>query len=158
MKSPSDVLAIAAAAGLLLAVTSVSAEENKQEQKIACSKLPEAVRAGFAKEFPKGTIKACSKEIENQELSYELVTLEGKTRRDLVFSPEGKLVFLEEVVPFESIPEPVKEAVLKAHSRRAVILTEKTTRDGTVLYEFQVKDRAKRVQLLFDPSGKEVKP
>jgi hypothetical protein len=143
---------------LVLAGISAQAEDKKQEQKIACSKLPDAVRSGLSKEFPKATIKSCSKEIENQQVSYELVTFEGKTRRDVMFSPEGKLVFLEEVVPFESVPEPVRDAILRAHPRKDVTLTEKTTRDGTVLYEFQVRARAKRVQLVFDPNGKEVKP
>jgi hypothetical protein len=152
------VVAALASLSVLMAGTSARAEDKKQEQKIACSKLPEAVRSGLSKEFPKATIKACSKEIENQQVSYELVTLEGKTRRDIVFSPEGSVVFLEEVVPFESVPEPVRDAVLKAYPRRAVTLTDKTTRGGTVLYEFQVRERVKRVQLVLDPNGKEVKP
>jgi hypothetical protein len=74
-----------------------------------------------------------------------------------MFSPEGKLVFLEETVEFESVPEPVQQAVLKGHPRGTVLLSEKTTRDSVVLYEFQVRQGGKRVELVLDPSGNEVK-
>jgi len=147
-------LATSGILAILVSATSALAEE----QEIPCEAVPRAVRAAFEKAFPKATIKECSKEIEKGKTAYEISSTEGATRRDVLFYADGRLIVVEEAIPIESAPDPVQQAVRKLYPGGEIALAEKITRDGAVLYEFRVKHRGKQVEIVFDPSGNEVKP
>ena len=147
-KLTSSLLAIVASATIALA----------QEQEISCNAVPAAVRAAFEKAFPKATIKECAKEVEKGKTAYEISSLEGRTRRDVLFSGDGTLIVIEEAIAMQSAPDPVQQAVRKMYPSSEIVLAEKITRDGAVLYEFKVRHRGKVVETVFDPSGNEVKP
>jgi hypothetical protein len=76
----------------------------------------------------------------------------------VLFDADGGLIVVEEAIPIESAPDPVQRAVRKIYPDGEITLAEKITRDGAVLYEFRVKHRGKQVEIVFDPSGNEVKP
>jgi hypothetical protein len=146
------------AAGALLAILAGATSALAQEQKISCTAVPTAVREAFAKAFPKATIKGCAKEVEKGRTSYEISSTEGETRRDVLFYADGRLIVVEEVIAFGSVPEPVQQAVHKRYPGGEIMLAEKLMRDATVLYEFRIKHRGKLVEVVFDPGGNEVKP
>ena len=142
----------------ILAILASTASGLAEEQEISCSAVPAAVRAAFEKAFPKATIKECAKEVEKGKTAYEISSTEGGTRRDVLFYADGRLIVVEEAIPIESTPDPVQQAVRKMYPGGEIALAEKITRDGAVLYEFRVKHRGKHVEIVFDPSGNEVKP
>lgn len=146
------------ATGGLLAILAGATGASAQEQAISCDAVPAAVRVAFEKAFPKATIKECAKEVEKGQTSYEISSTEGETRRDVLFYADGTLIVIEEAIPIESAPDPVQQAVRKMYPGGEIMLAEKLTRDGAVLYEFQVKHLGKLVEIVFDPSGNEVKP
>ena len=147
-------LATSCILAVLASVTSALAEE----QEISCDAVPRAVRAAFEKAFPKATIKECAKEVEKGKTAYEISSTEGGTRRDVLFHADGRLIVVEEAIPIASAPDPVQQAVRKMYPGGEIRLAEKITRDGAVLYEFRVKHRGKLEEVVFDPSGNEVKP
>ena len=142
----------------ILAILASTASGLAEEQEISCNAVPAAVRAAFEKVFPKATIKECAKEVEKGKTAYEISSTEGGTRRDVLFYADGRLIVIEEAIPVESTPDPVQQAVRKMYPGGEIALAEKITRDGAVLYEFRVKHRGKHVEIVFDPSGNEVKP
>jgi hypothetical protein len=147
-------LATSCILAVLASATSVLAEE----QEISCDAVPRAVRAAFEKAFPKATIKECAREVEKGKTAYEISSTEGETRRDVLFYADGRLIVIEEAIPIESAPDPVQRAVRKMYPGGEISLAEKIIRDGAVLYEFRVKHQGKHVEIVFDPSGNEVKP
>jgi putative PepSY-like beta-lactamase-inhibitor len=142
----------------LLSIVAGATSALAQEQKISCTAVPAAVREAFAKAFPKATIKECAKEVEKGKTSYEISSTEGETRRDVLFYADGRLIVVEEVVPFSSVPEPVQRAVKGRYPGGEVTLAEKLIRDGAVLYEFRIRDGSKQVEIVLDGGGNEVKP
>jgi hypothetical protein len=142
----------------ILAILATATSALAEEQEISCDAVPKPVRAAFEKAFPKATIKECAKEVEKGKTAYEISSTEGGTRRDVLFYADGRLIVIEEAVPVESTPDPVQQAVRKMYPGGEIALAEKITRDGAVLYEFRVKHRGKHVEIVFDPSGNEVKP
>jgi hypothetical protein len=142
----------------LLAIVASATSALAQEQEIACNAVPAAVRAAFEKAFPKANIKECAKEVEKGKTAYEISSIEGGTRRDVLFYGDGRLIVVEEAIPIESTPDPVQQAVRKMFPGGEIRLAEKITRDGAVLFEFRVRHRGKIVETVFDPNGNEVKP
>jgi hypothetical protein len=65
---------------------------------------------------------------------------------------------VEETIDYDRIPAPVREALERVYSRRAVRLSETATRGSSVLYEFHIKHEGKDIEIVFDSSGNEVKP
>src|SRR5262245_21396908 len=145
-------------ASALLSIVAGATSALAQEQKISCTAVPAAVRQAFAKAFPKATIKTCAKEVEKGRTSYEISSTEGDTRRDVLFYADGRLIVVEEVIAFGSVPEPVQRAVKERYPGGEVTLTEKLIRDGAVTYEFRIRDGSKHVEIVLDGGGNEVKP
>src|SRR5262245_26910546 len=127
------------ATSCVLAILASATGALSEEQEISCDAVPRPVRAAFEKAFPKATIKECAKEVEKGKTAYEISSIEGGTRRDVLFYADGRLIVVEEVIPVESAPDPVQQAVRKMYPGSEIRLAEKITRDGAVLYEFQVK-------------------
>jgi hypothetical protein len=153
MKLPHHRLASSALVVFLAGAASVLA----QEQKISCDRVPAAVRAAFEKAYPKAAIKSCAEEVEKGKTAYEIMSTEGETGRDLLFYADGTVIVVEETIAFGKLPDPVQQAVHQRYPDGVITLSEKVMREGTVLYEIRIRHRAKLVEIVFDPSGNEVK-
>jgi Putative beta-lactamase-inhibitor-like, PepSY-like len=151
-------LAPGALAFLLLLAGAASVSAQDQEQEISCKAVPAAVRAAFEKSYPKASIKACAKEVEQDKTAYEIASMDGKIGRDVLYFADGTLIVVEETTTLNQLPEPVQQAVRKKYPRDPITLVEKIMRDDTVSYEFQIKHRGKTVETVFDAGGNEVKP
>ena len=132
--------------------------ETDQEQTIKCRSVPSEVRTAFQKAYPNATISGCSKEVEEGRTAYEISSTDGKTRRDVLFYPDGTLIVVEETIAAGAIPEPVRQAVSQKFPDYAIELAEKVTREAVVTYEFRLRHRGKLVEVAFDTNGKEVTP
>jgi uncharacterized membrane protein YkoI len=152
MKFRNPTLACGGLMFLLLQPTAALA----QEQTVPCNTVPQAVRAAFARAYPKATIRACAKEIEQGRTTYEIASKEGDVGRDVLYQPDGSLIVVEETITINEIPEPVHQAVRAKFPGGSIVRSEKLLRDGTVLYEFRVRHRGKVTEVQFNPSGDEV--
>jgi hypothetical protein len=142
------------------AVAKKTAEEKEEgEKRVAKKDVPAPVLAAFAKAYPKATVKGYAKESEKGQTMYEVESMEGRTHRDVSYSPEGKLLVLEESMDVKDVPAPVQQALDKKFPKAKVRLVEKVTEGGSVGYEFKLTTAAgKKKEVKFDASGKEEKP
>ena len=62
-----------------------------QEQKVNRKGVPAAVSASAAKAYPNARIEGWSKETEDGKTYYEAEMIEGQTKRDVIFLPDGKI-------------------------------------------------------------------
>jgi hypothetical protein len=143
------------ALGLLVSLTG-AASASAQEQEISCDAVPAAVSAAFGRIYPKATIKACAKEPEKDKAAFEIVSMEGRTGRNVLFHPDGRLIVIKETIAFGDIPEAVQRAVHKKYPRAPIALSERVMRANTMHYEFRVKQNGKPEQVIFDSTGKQV--
>jgi len=144
----------AAALSLCLAVAGLAQEAP--EKKVNNKNVPGAVTAAAAKAFPNARIKGWSKETEDGKTFYEAEMVEGQTKRDVMFLPDGKIDLVEEEIVNTSIPAAVQSALKSRYPRAEIQLAEKLTKDGTVQYELHLK-KAPKKEIVFTPDGKFVK-
>ena len=145
------------ALGGLVVFLAASTGASAQEQSISCKKVPSVVRDVFHKDFPDAKVKACAQEVENGELVFEIASVEGTMMRDVLYHRDGRVIVVEESIPMEAVPQPVRAAVDTKFAGGKIKLAEKLMRDGKVSYEFQIRYKGKNVQPVFDPDGNEVK-
>jgi Putative beta-lactamase-inhibitor-like, PepSY-like len=129
-----------------------------QEQEIPCKSVPAALSDAMKAAYPKAVVKSCAKETDKGEVAYEFSTDEGKVHRDILYSEAGKLIVVEETIPFDKVPAAVRTALKKKLPKGKVALSEKLTGGDAVKYEFLVKSGGKEVEVVFDEQGKEVEP
>lgn len=131
---------------------------NAQQGKMLTPKdLPAAVLAAFEKAYPKATIKGVEKEKEHGKTYFEIVSVEGSVSRDVLYTPDGKLYEIEEVIPAGDLPAAVKDAVAKELPQGRIEKVEKVMRDKTINYEVLVESGEKNHELLLDANGKLLK-
>src|SRR5262245_16243272 len=100
---------------LSLAVVFGLARVATADEKIPLDKVPAKVLEAAKAKFPKATLVSASKEDEDGKIQYELVFKEGEKKFDGIFSPDGKLVALEEVIKEEEVPAAAKEGFKKKY-------------------------------------------
>jgi hypothetical protein len=76
-----------------------------------------------------------------------------------LYSADGTLLQKEEKIDGETLPEPVAQAIKKAHPKAEIIKVEKLMKpDSTVTgYEVDIKAAGKDIELELDVSGKILK-
>lgn len=115
--------------------------------------LPSAIASAFAKDYPNAKILNWSTEKDNGTLCYEVESMDGKTRRDLIYSAEGKALEIEERVQPTDLPQPVALAIAKAYPGGVVKSAEKLTRGSFTGYEVSVRVGKKSHELALDSAG-----
>ena len=126
------------------------------EKKIFKKQIPAAVLTAFQTAYPNATIKGQSVETENGKKFYEIESVDGKTKRDLLYTPDGKAVEVEESLDISTLPDVMISTISKEYPKGKIIRGEKVTATS-VTYEFQVKVGKKTKEIVLDPSGKLLK-
>jgi peroxiredoxin len=152
-KSTGIVLALLAA--LILGVSTNASAEGKKE--FTKKDLPAAVTSAFEKTYPKAAIKGVSKEKENNTTYYEIESIDGTTKRDLLFTADGTIAEIEESIEAKDIPEAVAKTLKSEYGKYTIEKSEKVMKGSDTKYEFVVKKGKKRMEIVLDGSGKVVK-
>ncbi|MEO6831429.1 MAG: PepSY-like domain-containing protein [Chitinophagaceae bacterium] len=115
-------------------------------QKVPSSKVPEAARVSFTKNFP----KAENAKWEKEKAGYEVNFREGKQVMSAVIMVDGTLKETEKSIPISSLPAKVK-VYLAAHFKAEKIkeAAELKMADGSINYEAEVKG----IDQIFDHEG-----
>ncbi len=126
-----------------------------QEKAIEKASVPAAVLKAFADAYPKAVIKGCKTESEKGKKFFEVESLDGKTKRDLLYTADGTVVEVEESVEMSQVPDAVTKALKKDFPSGKIVGSEKTTHGGTTSFEFVVKSGNKKVEVAYSPEGKQ---
>jgi hypothetical protein len=140
-------------AGTLLKIENAAA----QEQTIDCDDVPIAVRTAFQKAYPKATTQGCAQEVEVDKTAYEILSTEGKTKRDVLYYADGTLIVVEEAIDAADLPSAVQQALGEVLEDHKIELVEKLSRDNVVTYEIKSKHADVAMEIVFDGSGKVLK-
>jgi hypothetical protein len=124
-----------------------------QERAISKKQLPRPVLDAFTASYPHARIVGCSREVEKGVTLYEVESKEGATHRDVTYKPDGAVVSVEESLPFDLAPQPVREAIAKAHPKATVLTSERVEKDGNTSFEFLIRDGKRRLELQYREDG-----
>ena len=121
--------------------------------------LPKAVIAAFEKAFPNAKELEFEEELFEGKTAYEVEYKRDGKEYEFLYSTEGVLIQKEEDIDVKTLPDPVIQAILKAHPKAKIKEAEKLMKpDGTVTgYEVEIKVAGKELELELDVNGKIMK-
>jgi hypothetical protein len=115
--------------------------------------LPAPILTAFRQAYPHATILSASRERRDGKVVYEVESLDGSLRRDLLYDLDGKAIEIEEILPVDSLPEAVRTAVARDVPNGEVVGAERVMRGVVTLYEVQVRHKGRTEFLTYDPTG-----
>ena len=124
-----------------------------QEKKISEEELPTAVRATFEKSYPHAKIQGVSQEVEKGKKVYEIESMDGTVRRDLLFKADGSIVEIEEELAAGDLPAAVKATIQKKYPSEKVEKAEKITKGSIEEYELHLLAGKTRYEVVVAPDG-----
>ncbi len=139
---------------ILCAVVMLNLKANAQESKITKKDLPAAVLNAFKNAYPAASIKGLSTEKEKGKTYFEIESVDGKAKRDLLYEADGTLVEIEEVIGVHELPDAVREAIKKEYPRGTITLAEQTTKGKAITYELRVVSGKSKATVTVSPEGK----
>lgn len=141
-------LGLAATTISLLSISGLS-----QEVKLKKKQVPHAVIAAFETTYPRATIRGFGREKENGQVYYEVESVEGTTRRDVLYNPDGTVAEIEESISVSDLPAAASAALHTNYPRAVITKAERITRGDIVEYEAHGKIGKKSVSMEFDARG-----
>ena len=128
-----------------------------QEQSLQKKDVPNSVLAAFQKSYPKAKIKGYSKEVERDTVIYEIESVEGTVHRDATYAGNGRLISIEESLPFTDLPQPVRNTIAKEYPKGKVSISEKVIKGSAIRFEVLVTSGKLKHELVLNPDGSIVK-
>ena len=119
--------------------------------------LPPAIDKAFKAAYPNAAIKHVSKETEAGKQVYEVESVDGGRRRDLIYRPDGTVVSFEEELAEADVPAAVSQAIKARYPKATITFRERSVTGATVEYEIQLKG-AGPGSVTLTPDGKWVSP
>ncbi|MEP7325192.1 MAG: hypothetical protein ABI836_04515 [Gemmatimonadota bacterium] len=148
-----------AAISLLVIVGRAAAQEHgeENEKKITRAEIPAAVEHTVAAQTRGATIKGFAKEEEDGKTAYEVsMTVHGHSR-DVLISPAGLVLEVEEEVVLDSLPPVIKAGLVREANGGRIHTVETLTKGGVlVAYEAHVTTNSHRWEVQVGPDGKKL--
>jgi hypothetical protein len=121
--------------------------------RLSAAEVPVAVLKAFKATYPSAKIKGKSIEKEKGQTLYEIESVEGKTKRDLLYTADGKVFEIEEAIAADSLPDAVRKTITTQFPGYHIAKAERITQADTVRYEVLVAEKKKQKELLFINDG-----
>jgi uncharacterized membrane protein YkoI len=140
----------------LIAVPMIFGQADAGEKELKKDQVPKAVISAFEKAFPNAKGLEFEEELfEGKTTAYEVEYKKDGKEYDFLYSAEGVLLQKEEDIDVKTLPDPVVQAILKAHPKAKIKEAEKLMKpDGTLTgYEVEIKAAGKELELELDMSG-----
>lgn len=144
-------LALALAALLCGAtIAPTQAAENNEEENVTA---PEAVMKAFQKAYPNAEIRGISKESEGGKVYFEIESVDGKVRRDLLYLADGSVFEIEEGIATSDLPAQVTDSLKARYPKGEIQKAEKITRGSVVEYEVLLENEEENLEVVLDANG-----
>jgi hypothetical protein len=139
---------------VLVGMLAICVTTNAQDQKITKKDVPAAVLKAFAAAYPKAKVNNYGTEVEKGVKYYELETVEGKIKRDLLYNADGTLAELEEIMTPAMVPVDIAKSVKADFPKGKIVSGEKTTKDKAVTFDIVVANGKEKVRVNLNADGK----
>jgi hypothetical protein len=139
---------------ILLMTTCTLAAQNS-EKKLQRSELPPAVQKTVDTQSKGATVRGFSTEVEHGQTLYEAALTVNGHSKDVSMDANGKVIEVEEEVPFDSLPDGVKQGLQVKAGKGKLGKIESLTKNGKlVAYEAKVTTGTKKSEVQVGPDGK----
>lgn len=139
---------------ITMAVTGFAQAPATPKTPAKAPKAPQAVLDAFKKQYPNATIKTVSSEKEGGRTVYEIESMDGTQRRDLLYEADGKVISTEELIPNSDLPKTVVDTLAARYPKAPIVSAEKLTDKDGSRYEVVLKVNGKNKAVEIDRFGK----
>jgi hypothetical protein len=115
--------------------------------------LPPAIAAAFRQAYPAARVLNVSRERRDGKVVYEIESLDGSARRDLIYDLAGQTLEIEDVIPADSVPAAVRAGLERDLKGATLVGAERVTTGTVVVYEVQARRNGRTRYLTYDPDG-----
>ena len=125
------------------------------EKKISQADLPPAVQKAAQEQSKGATVKGYSQDNENGQVEYEIEMIVNGHYKDVAFSPDGRVLEVEEQVEMAALPASVQSGLNNKAGKGSITKVESITKHGAIVaYEAQVNTMGKHSEIQIGPDGK----
>jgi uncharacterized membrane protein YkoI len=135
---------------LLLCLTTIG---FSQEMKISYKALPTSILQAFRAAYPNARFKNGTKEITKGDTYYEINCNDGGVNRTITLDKDGKITEAEEELTVDKLPDAVANAITKQYTKGKILHIESSVKDSKTVYEVFIRDKKKKVEVVFSPDG-----
>lgn len=142
----------------LVVATLTTSTVTAGEETIKKDAVPEAVLKAFGQAYPFVNVTGYEREDQGGVIYYEIDCKVGNLKLEMVYTGDGDLYEIEQVIALKAVPKPVIQAAKKAHPKARIQKAERLTRGAETLYEIYLKKGKEKIEIVLDPSGKILEP
>ncbi len=147
-------MAVAGTTNLSFAIEKTVRNEAKKPNAVD---LPPAVLAAFHKTYPKSKVTKADKETKDSTVYYEIESVDGKMKRNILYLPDGAVYEVEEAVPASSLPREILARLSADNPKARVERAERITRGTVIEYEVGLEAGEDKSEVVLDATGKILK-
>lgn len=137
----------------LTAALPVLAAEKKEET-IKLKEAPAAVQEAIKKAADGAKVKQVEKVTDGDKVIFEAVIVKGGKSIEVEFTPEGKIILMEEEVKLADCPALVQATIKEQVGKGKINLIEKVIKDGVTYYEAEITKDGKDLEVFIALDGK----
>lgn len=141
-------------AALLLAQTGLARAADPDEEEIPLDKVPKPVLAAIKKKFPDSKVQSAARQIDDDEIVFEILIRHKAHEIYVLCNPEGKILETDREITVKELPKAVVASLKKKYPKANIMSVEEVTEDDEVTYALLLKHNKKTLHVLFDPKGK----
>ena len=145
---------IALVIGYVNPVSAKGKEESAEEQEISTKDLPTAVLMAFQKQYPEAKIKEVGKEVEDSVTYFEIDSMDGKTKRTVLYSADGILTEVEEIISAGELPDIIQASISETYPKGKIEKAEKVIKGEVTTFEVKIEYGEENIEAVYDLSGK----
>ena len=120
---------------------------------LAFAEIPAVVLAAFKLNYPNAEITETAQEMEDTVTCYEISSNDGGIIRDVLFTTDGTVIEVEQIIAAGELPEAVSKTVRATYPNGTIEQAERKVRAGVTGYEVVVKSGDKFFELALSAEG-----
>jgi uncharacterized membrane protein YkoI len=146
------------AAGLMGLAACAGNKKTEEGTAVSTAQLSAPARSTVERVTAGGKIEKITKETERGRTVYDVeARVAGKHQEWLIAENDGTVLGTEVPVGFDELPAPVRAAAEKYFGTTSGLTAMKGVEYGETSYEIEGMKGGKKVEVTFDPTGKELK-
>ncbi len=126
---------------------------SAQDKKVSEKEVPVSVLKSFHSTYPNAKIKGLSTETEKGIKYFEIESIDGTVRRDLLYMNSGKVAEIEETISSSELPKGALNSINKKIPGGKIERSEKVTSGSKITYELSVIGKTGKYSVVLNKFG-----
>lgn len=116
--------------------------------------VPKAVLSASQRAYPNAEARGWTRESSDGKTAYEVESVEGKIKRDILYDLDGNVLSIEESLNLNQLPDQVRVSLQKQYPIAKILKCEKIIKGSKVQYELLLKKGKETQEVVLESDGK----